>query len=50
MTVRENLETGFAVLAQQCPTLKRFDLARLTFELDSYMDQVHTLVHAIYRS
>ena len=43
-------ETGFAVLAQQCPTLKQFDLARLTFELDSYMDEVHTLVRAIYRS
>jgi HD-like signal output (HDOD) protein len=43
-------ETGFAVLAQQCPTLKQFDLARLTFELDSYMDEVHDLVRAIYRS
>jgi HD-like signal output (HDOD) protein len=43
-------ETGFTVLAQQCPGLKQFDLARLTFELDSYMDEVHTLVHAIYRS
>jgi HD-like signal output (HDOD) protein len=43
-------ETGFAVLAQQCPTLKQFDLARLTFELDSYMDEVHDLVRAICRS
>jgi DNA-binding response OmpR family regulator len=43
-------ETGFAVLAQQCPTLKQFDLARLTFELDSYMDEVHDLVRSIYRS
>ena len=43
-------ETGFALLAQQCPTLKQLDLARLTFELDSYMDEVHTLVRAIYRS
>lgn len=42
-------ETGFAVLAQQCPTVATFDWARLTFELDSYMDEVHSLVHAIYR-
>jgi HD-like signal output (HDOD) protein len=43
-------ETGFAVLAQQCPALQEFDWARLTFELDSYMDEVHALVHAIYRA
>jgi len=42
-------QTSFAVLAQQCPGVKDFDWARLTFELDSYMDDVHTLVHAIYR-
>ena len=42
-------QTGFAILSQQCPTLKDFDWARLTFELDSYMDEVHSLVHAIYR-
>jgi HD-like signal output (HDOD) protein len=41
--------TGFTVLAQQCPGLKDFDWARLTFELDSYMDEVHSLVNAIYR-
>ena len=41
---------GFAVLSQQCPTLKDFDWARLTFELDSYMDEVHSLVRAIYRT
>ena len=40
---------GFTVLAQQCPVLKELDWARLTFELDSYMDEVHSLVHAIYR-
>jgi HD-like signal output (HDOD) protein len=43
-------ETGFAVLAQQCQALQDVDWARLTFELDSYMDEVHTLVHAIYRT
>lgn len=42
-------QPGFTVLAQQCPALKNFDWARLTFELDSYMDEVHSLVHAIYR-
>jgi len=43
-------QEGVAVLAQQCPRLKDFDWARLTFELDSYMDEVHALVRAIYRS
>jgi HD-like signal output (HDOD) protein len=42
-------EPGFASLSRQCPALKDFDWARLTFELDSYMDEVHALVHAIYR-
>ena len=42
-------QTGFVVLSQQLPALKDFDWARLTFELDSYMDEVHSLVHAIYR-
>jgi len=42
-------EPGFRVLSQQCSTLEDFDWARLTFELDSYMDEVHTLVRAIYR-
>jgi HD-like signal output (HDOD) protein len=43
-------EAGFATLAAQCPALNEFDWARLTFELDSYMDEVHSLVHAIYRT
>jgi HD-like signal output (HDOD) protein len=42
-------QASFAVLAQQCPGVKDFDWARLTFELDSYLDEVHALVHAIYR-
>lgn len=41
---------SFAVLSCQCPGLKQFDWARMTFELDSYMDEVHSLVHAIYRT
>ena len=43
-------QTGFAVLSQQCAGLKDFDWARLTFELDSYMDEVHSLVRTIYRT
>jgi len=43
-------QTGFAVLSQQCAALKDFDWARLTFEMDSYMDEVHSLVRAIYRT
>jgi HD-like signal output (HDOD) protein len=43
-------ESGFAILAEHCPSLKEFDWARLTFELDSYMDEVHMLVRAIYRN
>lgn len=43
-------QSGFAVLSQQCQGLKDLDWARLTFELDSYMDEVHALVHAIYRT
>jgi DNA-binding response OmpR family regulator len=42
-------EAGFSVLAEQCQGLKDLDWARLTFELDSYMDEVHALVHSIYR-
>jgi HD-like signal output (HDOD) protein len=43
-------EPGVSVLVQHCPKLRSFDWARLTFELDSYMDEVHTLVHSIYRT
>lgn len=42
-------QKGFAVLSQQCKGLNAFDWARLTFELDSYMDEVHSLVSTIYR-
>jgi HD-like signal output (HDOD) protein len=43
-------QNGFTVLSQQFPSLKDFDWARLTFELDSYIDDVHALVRAIYRA
>ena len=42
-------QRGFAVLSKRYPALENFDWARLTFELDSYLDEVHALVHAIYR-
>lgn len=42
-------QTGFAVLARKYPNLKNLDWARLTFELEGYMDEVQSLVHAIYR-
>jgi hypothetical protein len=31
-------------------SIREFDWARLTFELDSYMDEVHVLVRTIYRT
>jgi HD-like signal output (HDOD) protein len=40
---------SFAVLSQQCKEMKELDWARLTFEMDSYLDEVHALVRAIYR-
>jgi HD-like signal output (HDOD) protein len=43
-------DAGFAILAQNSTSLKHFDWARLSFELDSYMDEVHSLVRAIYRA
>lgn len=42
-------QSGFSVLAEQCKQLNDFDWARLTFEMDSYMDEVRALVRAIYR-
>jgi HD-like signal output (HDOD) protein len=43
-------ESGFRLLEKQSAALKDFDWARLTFELDSYMDEVHSLVRSIYRT
>ena len=42
-------EKGFALLVKDCPELQSFDWARLTFELDNYMFEVHRLVAALYR-
>jgi HD-like signal output (HDOD) protein len=43
-------ESGFVLLEKHFSPLKNFDWARLTFELDAYMDEVHSLVRAIYRT
>jgi len=43
-------QSGFSLLAQHSTTLKDLDWARITFELDSYMEEVHSLVRAIYRT
>jgi HD-like signal output (HDOD) protein len=42
-------ETAFEILVQHHPPLAEFDWARLTFELESYLDEVHEIVNAIYR-
>jgi hypothetical protein len=42
-------ESGYGLLAKYSQGLMEFDWARLTFELDSYMDEVRRLVRAIYR-
>ena len=43
-------EPGFSVLLRDCPALQTFDWARLTFELESYLEDVHALVRSIYRT
>ena len=42
-------EPGFALLLQECPSLKEFDWARFTFELEAYMEEVKRLVTLLYR-
>jgi hypothetical protein len=41
-------EPGFAVLLRECPSLKDFDWARFTFELEGYLDEVRRLVRQLY--
>jgi HD-like signal output (HDOD) protein len=43
-------EPGVALLLQECPSLGNFDWARLTFELEGYLEEVHRLVALLYRS
>jgi len=42
-------QPAFAVLSSLCPAVNDLDWARLTFELESYLDEVDSLVRAIYR-
>lgn len=43
-------EPGLALLLDDCPSLKTFDWARFTFELEAYMEEVHRLVGLLYRA
>jgi HD-like signal output (HDOD) protein len=43
-------DAGFSILEKASTSLKDFDWARLTFELDSYLDEVHSVVQTIYRT
>jgi HD-like signal output (HDOD) protein len=43
-------DAGFTFLARNSSSLKNFDWARLTFELEAYIEEVHSLVRTIYRS
>ncbi|HEY1264313.1 MAG TPA: HDOD domain-containing protein [Terriglobales bacterium] len=42
-------EPGFEMLLKECPALENFDWARFTFELESYLEEVHRLVTQLYR-
>jgi putative nucleotidyltransferase with HDIG domain len=41
-------EPGFGLLMNQCEELQNFDWARLTFELESYVEEVRALVAHLY--
>jgi putative nucleotidyltransferase with HDIG domain len=43
-------QPAFDLLLQECPSLGTFDWARFTFELESYMEEVHRLVTQLYRA
>ena len=42
-------EEGYGLLLRQFPAMADLDWERLTFELDSYLDEVEQLVRAVYR-
>jgi HD-like signal output (HDOD) protein len=42
-------EPAFEMLLKECPGLQGLDWARFTFELESYMEEVHRLVTQLYR-
>ena len=41
-------ERALEPLLEECPSLRDFDWARVTFELDNYMFEVHRLVAVLY--
>lgn len=41
-------EPGVALLLQECSSLKGFDWARFTFEMEAYMEEVQRLVGVLY--
>lgn len=43
-------EPAFACLMQECPSMKTLDWARLTFEMEGYLDEVRKLVATLYRA
>jgi HD-like signal output (HDOD) protein len=43
-------DAGFTFLAGNSSSLRHFDWARLTFELEAYLEEVHSLVRTIYRA
>jgi HD-like signal output (HDOD) protein len=42
-------QPALTILMQEFPALHDFDWARLTFELEGYLDEVHRLVTSLYR-
>jgi len=43
-------EPGIELLMKECPSLKTFDWARFTFEIEAYLEEVHRLVTQLYRA
>ncbi len=43
-------EPAFFLLLRECPSLQALDWARFTFELETYMEEVHRLVAVLYRA
>ncbi len=42
-------EPGFRLLIRDCPSLLTFDWARLTFEMEGYLEEVQRLVRLLFR-
>jgi HD-like signal output (HDOD) protein len=43
-------EPAFDMLLKECPSLTNFDWARLTFEIEAYIEEVRQLVTQLYRA